>query len=79
MALQLTTGTTPKSMGYDDKPFLIGADNDNGVEGTVPFHGLIDEASIYSRALSANEILTVFIVLEVMENVRLAHPVLFVN
>ncbi|MBK8148621.1 MAG: SBBP repeat-containing protein [Acidobacteria bacterium] len=56
----ITTGTTPKSMGFDNKPFLIGADNDNGIEGTVPFHGLIDEASIYSRALTANEILTVY-------------------
>ncbi len=54
------TGTVTKSIGYDNHPFLIGADTENGAEGTFPFPGLIDETSIYDRALSQAEIQSIF-------------------
>lgn len=52
----VASGTVTKSIDYDTRPVLIGADTENGVEGSFPFPGLVDEASIYSRALSQSEI-----------------------
>jgi subtilase family serine protease len=56
----VTAGTVTKSIAYDNHPLLIGADTENGVEGSFPFPGLIDEASIFGRALSQTEIQSIF-------------------
>ena len=55
----VAAGTVTKSIVYDNHPVLIGADTENGVEGSFPFPGLIDEATLYSRALSEIEIQTI--------------------
>src|SRR5207245_2901114 len=48
-----------RAIGYDTHAVLLGADVDNG--GTDLFlNGRIDEASIYSRALSATEIVSIY-------------------
>ena len=53
------SGTANKTIAYDTNPVLLGADLENGVLGF--FHnGLIDEASIYSRALTSDEIATIY-------------------
>jgi hypothetical protein len=55
----VASGTANKSMSYDTHPVLIGADVENGVLSF--FHnGQIDEASIYNRALTSDEIATVY-------------------
>ncbi len=42
-------------------PFMIGADWENGVPGGEdPFKGLIDEVTVYNRALAAGEIQAIF-------------------
>ena len=47
------------SIGYDGQPLLIGRDTEYGVENY--FHkGRIDEASIYNRAQSAEEIWLIY-------------------
>jgi len=56
----VAAGTVTKSIVYDSRPLLIGADTENGFEGSFPFPGLIDEAAIYSRALSQTEIQSLF-------------------
>ena len=56
----VAAGTVTKSIAYDTRPLLIGADTENGFEGSFPFPGLIDEAALYGRALSPAEIQTIF-------------------
>ncbi len=52
-------GTGTKSPGYDTRPLVLGADIENGTPNY--FHqGRIDEATIYSRALSTTEIASIF-------------------
>jgi len=58
--MAVSTGTVTKSIAYDNHPLLIGADTENGAEGSFPFPGLIDEASIFGRALSQAEIQSIF-------------------
>jgi hypothetical protein len=48
-----------RSIGYDAHPMLIGADIENGVP-SFSINGQIDEATIYNRALDANEIASIY-------------------
>jgi hypothetical protein len=48
-----------KSMNFDNHPLLLGADNDNTLPDNF-LNGQIDEASIYNRALTANEIGSIY-------------------
>jgi hypothetical protein len=48
-----------KSMSFDSQPLLLGADIENGVLSYF-LDGQIDEASIYNRALGANEIASIY-------------------
>jgi hypothetical protein len=48
-----------KSIGYDAQSLLIGRGRQNGTPNFF-FQGLIDEATIYSRALNAAEIASVY-------------------
>jgi hypothetical protein len=52
-------GTGYHGAGYDTHPMLIGSDNDNGVQDGF-FSGQIDEATVYNRALGANEIASIY-------------------
>lgn len=55
----VASGTANKTMSYDTHPVLLGADVENGVLSF--FHnGLIDEASIYNRALTSAEVVTIY-------------------
>ncbi len=57
--LAVASGTANKTMSYDTHPVLLGADLENGVLSF--FHnGQIDEASIYNRALTRDEIATIY-------------------
>ena len=47
------------SMNFDNHPLLLGADNDNTLPDNF-LNGQIDEASIYNRALTANEIGSIY-------------------
>jgi hypothetical protein len=53
------TNVTSGTIGYDSHPVLLGADINNG-NLTNLFNGRIDEAAMYSRALSAAEIASIF-------------------
>ena len=56
---QVASGSAGRSMAYDNHAVLLGADLENGVLSF--FHnGQIDEASIYNRALTGDEIATIF-------------------
>jgi len=55
----VANGTGYQDAGYDSHPMLIGSDNDNGVQDGF-FSGQIDEASIYNRALTPNEIGSIY-------------------
>ena len=57
-ALAGSAAATP-SIGYDTHPLVIGADIDNETPAGF-FPGRIDEVTLYSRALSATEVQTVF-------------------
>ncbi len=48
-----------KSMNFDNHPLLLGGDNDNTVPDNF-LNGQIDEASIYNRALTLDEIASIF-------------------
>ncbi|HEX3720874.1 MAG TPA: LamG domain-containing protein, partial [Verrucomicrobiae bacterium] len=48
-----------KSMSYDAHPLLLGADIENGLPSYF-LNGQIDEATIYNRALGANEIASIY-------------------
>src|SRR5262249_13590377 len=47
------------SIGYDNHPLYLGADVNNGSLNTF-LQGRIDEAALYSRALSAGEIAAIY-------------------
>jgi hypothetical protein len=53
------SGTANKTMSYDAHPVLLGANVENGVLSFF-HHGQIDEASIYNRALTSDEIATIY-------------------
>ena len=53
--IQVAAGQVPKSIGYDAQPLLLGRDTENGIPQFF-LAGRIDEATIYSRPLSAAEI-----------------------
>jgi len=55
--VQVASNNTNRSIGYDNQPLLFGCAPNNG--GSF-LSGLIDEASFYSRALSAAEIATIY-------------------
>jgi hypothetical protein len=55
----VASGTANKTISYDSHPVLLGVDVENGVLNF--FHnGLIDEASLYNRALTRDEVVTIF-------------------
>jgi|GEM_PF-1101174 len=56
---QVSSGATIGPMDYDSNPMQIGADIENGIPAYF-FAGAIDEVSLYSRALSAAEIGTIY-------------------
>jgi hypothetical protein len=49
-----------RSIGYDNHPVLLGQDINNGAFD-FPLNGRIDEASIYNRTLSSNEIAAIYL------------------
>lgn len=53
------SGPENYTITYDSHPVILGAEHEQEVV-TYFFHGLIDEASLYNRALSANEIAAVY-------------------
>ncbi len=55
----VASGNAGKSMSYDAHPLLLGADIENGVPSYF-LNGQIDEASIYGRALGADEIASIY-------------------
>lgn len=55
----VASGTGYQGAGYDSHPMLIGSDIDNGIPDGF-FSGQIDEASLYNRALGANEIASIY-------------------
>ena len=55
----MASGNAGKSMNFDNHPLLLGADNENTVPGYF-LNGQIDEASIYNRALRADEIASIY-------------------
>jgi hypothetical protein len=55
----VASGNAGKSMSYDAHPLLLGADIENGVPSYF-LDGQIDEATIYNRALGANEIASIY-------------------
>jgi fibronectin-binding autotransporter adhesin len=56
---QVATGTTAAVLNYDTHPMLIGAEYNSETIGTY-FHGLVDELTLYNRALTTTEVQTVF-------------------
>jgi hypothetical protein len=52
---RVATSQSNRSIGYDNRPVLLGQDINNGVFD-FPLNGRIDEAAIYNRALTAGEI-----------------------
>jgi hypothetical protein len=57
--IPVASGTANKTMNYDTHPVLLGADVENGVLSFF-HHGQIDEASLYNRALTRDEIATIY-------------------
>jgi hypothetical protein len=55
----VASGHAGKSMNFDNHPLLLGADIENAVPSYF-LNGQIDEASIYNRALGANEIASIY-------------------
>ncbi len=55
----VASGNAGKSMNYDAHPLLLGADIENGAPSYF-LDGQIDEATIYNRALGANEIASIY-------------------
>jgi hypothetical protein len=56
---QVAAGTATISIGYDAHPVLLGADIDSGAIRYF-LKGRIDEAALYSRALTMNEIADIY-------------------
>jgi hypothetical protein len=57
--VQVASGATTLSAGYDTQPLLLGRDTENQVPAFF-LQGLIDEASIYNRALTPGEIESIY-------------------
>ncbi|MGD0605769.1 MAG: LamG-like jellyroll fold domain-containing protein [Streptosporangiaceae bacterium] len=57
--VQVASGATTLSAGYDTQPLLLGRDTENGAPNYF-LQGLIDEASIYNRALTPAEIVSIY-------------------
>jgi hypothetical protein len=55
----LGSNNTGIAIGYDNQPVGIGVDFDSG-SPVDPFNGLIDEVSIYDRALTAAEVASIY-------------------
>jgi len=55
----VASGVANKSMSYDTHAVLIGADIENGVPDLFQ-NGQVDEASLYNRALTRDEIATIY-------------------
>ena len=55
----IAIGTETKSPSYDTRPLLLGADIENGGFNYF-FQGAIDEVALYNRALTAQEIASVY-------------------
>jgi hypothetical protein len=53
--LEVVSGTETKSPSYDTRPFILGADIEGGGLSYF-FAGEIDEAALYNRALTAQEV-----------------------
>ena len=58
---QAATGLATRSIGYDNHPILLGMDSEAGVPSYF-LNGAIDEATLFSRALSATEIAEIYAV-----------------
>jgi Concanavalin A-like lectin/glucanases superfamily len=61
--IQVASGSTPGPVAYGAQPLLLGRGHSGTPTGGVPvsfFHGRIDEAAIYNRALSGAEIASIF-------------------
>jgi Concanavalin A-like lectin/glucanases superfamily/Putative Ig domain/Divergent InlB B-repeat domain len=57
---QVVIGSVAKSIGYDAQSLFLGRDTENGAPNFF-LQGRIDEASIYSRVLSTDEIASVYL------------------
>ena len=57
--LQVARGPLTRSAGYDNQPVLLGRDSENGLPAYF-FAGRIDEAALYSRALSTGEVAAIY-------------------
>ena len=57
---RVATGLSNRSIGYDNHPVLVGGDIDNGTPSYL-LNGRIDEAAIYNRALTPDEVTAIYI------------------
>ena len=57
--VQVASGATTLSAGYDNQPLLLGRDTEDGAPDYF-LQGCIDEASIYNRALAPAEIASIY-------------------
>lgn len=55
----VAAGTANKTINYDTHPVLLGADLENGALSLF-LNGLVDEAAIYNRALTRDEIVAIY-------------------
>src|SRR5262249_13194052 len=58
--VQVDSRTVASPLAYENVPLLIGEDTNNNGPAGLKFNGLIDEASIYGRALSIGEIQSIY-------------------
>ena len=56
---RVATNLSHRSIGYDNHPVLLGGDIDNGTPSFL-LNGRIDEAAIYNRALTIDEVAAVY-------------------
>jgi hypothetical protein len=57
--VRVATSQSNRSIGYDNHPVLLGQDINDG-NFDFPLNGQIDEASLYNRALTGDEIASIF-------------------
>ena len=57
--VQVASGATTRSAGYDTQPLLLGRDTESGTPNYF-LQGCIDEAAIYNRALTPAEIASIY-------------------
>lgn len=58
---EIATAIVSSPLVYDiGVPFLIGEDTNSSQPAGIAFHGLIDEVSLYNRALNASEIQAIY-------------------